>query len=112
MTKNIITKIKDLTEVFIPVITVGELYFGAQKSTYVKENISRIEELVETSKVLECSSETAQFYGTIKNNLKIKGHPLPENDIWIAAIAEEHGLILISRDDHFKYVDTIKLEQA
>jgi tRNA(fMet)-specific endonuclease VapC len=33
---------------------------------------------------------------------------LPENDIWIAALAMEHGLTLISRDEHFKKIDELK----
>ena len=48
-------------------------------------------------------------YGEIKNSLKEKGKPIPENDIWIAAIAKEHNLVLITKDKHFKLVDDIKI---
>ena len=37
-----------------------------------------------------------------------KGHPIPENDIWIAALALENGLTLVSRDEHFKKIDELK----
>jgi len=37
-----------------------------------------------------------------------KGHPIPENDIWIAALAMEHGPTLVSRDEHFKQIDELK----
>jgi len=42
--------------------------------------------------------------------LKIKGRPIPENDIRIAAVAIQHGLVLVSRDVHFKEVDNLVLE--
>jgi tRNA(fMet)-specific endonuclease VapC len=33
--------------------------------------------------------------------LKKAGTPIPTNDIWIAALAVEHSLVLYSRDAHF-----------
>lgn len=88
-------------QVFVPSVAVGELYFGAQKSGRVKENLERIDEFVASSVVLGCDVETAPHYGAIKNALRIKGHPIPENDVWIAAIARQHDLTLITRDTHF-----------
>ena len=38
-----------------------------------------------------------------------KGKTIPENDIWIAAIAKQHGLTLISRDGHFKEIDGLSV---
>jgi len=37
-----------------------------------------------------------------------KGNPVPENDIWIAALAMEHDLSLVTRDEHFKKIDDLK----
>ncbi|HLG30750.1 MAG TPA: type II toxin-antitoxin system VapC family toxin, partial [Candidatus Brocadiales bacterium] len=73
------------TEVFISAVTIGELYFGAYKSTKVQENLTRIDEFVLSNRVLSCDADTAKRYGGIKNHLKEKGQPIPENDIWIAA---------------------------
>lgn len=50
-------------------------------------------------------------YGVIKNQLRVKGRPIPENDIWIAAVARQRDLVLVSRDDHFAKVEGIKLEK-
>ncbi len=33
--------------------------------------------------------------------LRAQGTPIPENDIWIAALARQHTLRLVSRDTHF-----------
>jgi tRNA(fMet)-specific endonuclease VapC len=47
----------------------------------------------------------------IKNLLRQKGHPIPENDIWIAASARQHGLTLVTRDGHFGYVEDLITER-
>jgi tRNA(fMet)-specific endonuclease VapC len=91
-------------EVFFPSIAVGELCYGARKSGKPQENLARIEELVASCVVLECDTETARRYGDAKNMLRLKGRPLPENDIWIAALALQHGLTLATRDGHFQAV--------
>lgn len=96
-------------EVFLPSTAVGELYYGARKSSKPDVNMARIDELVLTSVVLACDSETARRYGEIKNGLRIKGRPRPENDIWIAAIALQHDLTLVTRDRHFEQIDDLSM---
>ena len=95
------------SEVFIPSIVVGELCYGARKSGRVGTNLARIDELVAGSTILVCDIETARQYGEVKNNLRLKGRPLPENDVWIAALALQHDLILITRDAHFQEVENL-----
>lgn len=95
---------------FVPAIALGELYYGAMKSKRFKENIKRIKELAASSSVLGCDSQTSRHYGEIKNNLRSKGRPIPENDIWIAAIARQHELTVVSRDSHFQEVESVSLE--
>lgn len=97
-------------EVFIPSVVIGELCYGAHKSARAKENLSRIDDFASSGLVLECDTETARVYGESKNNLRLKGRPLPENDIWIAAIAVQHELTLISRDAHFSEIENLKVE--
>ncbi len=97
-------------EVFVPSIVIGELYFGADKSMRAQDNMQRITEFIAANRILVCDTETAQFYGQIKNALKIKGRPIPENDMWIAAVAIQHDLILASRDAHFSEINGLRLE--
>ena len=61
------------------------------------------------SSVLFCDLTTAQHYGQTKNALRAKGRPIPENDLWIAAIALQYGLVLVTRDDHFSLIDGLLL---
>lgn len=96
--------------VFLPSIVLGELYYGARRSTKVETNPGRIDELAASTLVLPCDIGAAQQYGLIKNSLRVRGRPLPENDVWVAAIACQHALTLVSRDEHFKEVDGLRLE--
>jgi tRNA(fMet)-specific endonuclease VapC len=98
-------------EVFTPAIVLGEVYYGAYKSSRVQENIFRINEFAARAAVLECDLVTAQWYGQIKDGLRRKGRPIPENDIWIAAIAMQYDLILVTRDGHFEEIDGLQVKQ-
>jgi len=52
----------------------------------------------------------ALIYGRVKNELHRKGTPIPENDVWIAALALQHGLAVATRDRHFDAVDGLCVE--
>lgn len=99
-------------KLFVPVIVIGELYYGAYKSNQIARRIAEIKQLEELVTILNVTPVTSQLYGEIKQGLYAKGKPIPENDIWIAAIAIEHGLILITRDKHFEEVEGVALEQV
>jgi len=101
--------LNEADEVFLPSVAIGELCYGARKSGRSDENLARIDELVLTNVVLACDVETARQYGEIKNALRLKGRPLPENDIWIAALARQHGLVLVTRDAHFEQIDNLNM---
>ncbi len=62
-------RMANASEVFIPCIAIGELYFGAYKSVKIQENIARIDEFALNNTVLSCNTETARKYGDIKNRL-------------------------------------------
>lgn len=107
----VIKNLAKTEEVFVSSIVLGELYYGAESSSRVSENVSRIDAFVHNSAVLRCDESTAKYYGQIKRQLKVKGTPIPENDIWIAATAIHFGLTLITRDNHFVSVDNLNIEQ-
>lgn len=98
-------------EVCVSSTVLGELYFGARKSANVSANLSKIEQFAATVQVLSCDAVTARVYGQIKDQLRSKGRPIPENDIWIAAVALQYGLPLATRDDHFKEIDGLRTER-
>ncbi len=97
-------------EVFLSSTVLGELYFGARKSAHAAANLARIEQFAASVQVLSCDADTAELYGKIRDQLRSKGRPIPENDIWIAAVALQHGMPLATRDDHFNEVDGLRIE--
>lgn len=106
----IVQRIDKATEVYLPVIVAGELMYGAMYSSKVQKNLADIGKLIVEYKVLPVTNEVAGLYGRIKAALRQKGRPIPENDIWIAAIAFANNLTLISRDKHFKEVAGLDLK--
>ncbi|MFK7848493.1 MAG: type II toxin-antitoxin system VapC family toxin [Rhodothermales bacterium] len=105
--KNVLEALGEVTEVFLSNVVLGELYYGAFKSQQPRDNIERIEELAENSVVISCDENVARKYGEIKNTLRAKGRPIPENDIWIAATAMLYDLTLVTRDQHFEEVENL-----
>jgi tRNA(fMet)-specific endonuclease VapC len=104
------TRLSSAAEVFISSVVLGELYYGAQKSSRVTENLQKINDLAAKSAILGCELATAQWYGEIKNSLRAKGRPIPENDIWIAAIAKQYDLTVFTRDAHFAEVECLAID--
>jgi tRNA(fMet)-specific endonuclease VapC len=98
-------------EVFVSSIVLGELYYGAQKSSRIETNIARINTFAAANVVLGCDTATAQYYGAIKNRLRMRGYPIPENDIWIAATTQQYQLTLVTRDEHFQAIEGLLVEQ-
>jgi tRNA(fMet)-specific endonuclease VapC len=101
---KVIQQLASSPDTYVPVIALGELYFGAEHSSNVQRNLAQVRAFAAQSKVLLCDPATAEVYGQVKNELKLQGHPIPENDVWIAALAKQHGLTVVSRDQHFLQV--------
>ena len=93
--------------VYLPITVLGELYFGAKKSQQPEKHFQLITRFLPLVEVVHLTHETAEIYGDIKANLEIKGQPIPDNDLWIAAVAAEYGLPLASRDKHFQRVPNL-----
>ena len=97
------------SDLFLSVVTLGELYFGAEKSVRVEENRRKVDVIAQRYEVHYLDNATARLYGQITRSLRAKGRPIPQNDVWIAAVAVQHKLTLLTRDEHFKEVDNLPL---
>lgn len=96
--------------VHLSIIVVGELFYGAEKSSRPSENRAAVDEFINGRSILICDSATARWYGRIHAQLRRKGRPIPQNDIWIAATAMQHDLVLLTKDQHFQQVDGLNVE--
>ena len=95
---------------YLPVTVCGELLFGAKNSSLSKRNEKRYKQFIETCEVLDNNLLVASAYATIRLELKKKGKPIPENDIWIAATCRVNTVPLLTRDNHFSYVPRLRAE--
>ena len=98
---SILALLEITSEVFVPSIVIGELFYGAYKSNRSEENQKTVQDFAAGRVILAPDTNTANMYGQVKYALRIKGRPIPDNDIWIAALAIQYNLILLTKDQHF-----------
>jgi tRNA(fMet)-specific endonuclease VapC len=95
---------------YLSAVALGELYYGAFRSGRIQENLAVIDALAQEVTVLPVDESTARLFGAIHQELRAKGKPIPENDIWIAAAAKQYDLTLVTRDGHFAEVSGLTVE--
>ena len=88
----------------VPSIVLGEYRFGLSGSRLRAELEAKLGRLERLADVLCVDAETARHYAAIRRELKGAGTPIPDNDLWIAALVRQHGLPLLSNDAHFDHV--------
>ena len=100
-------RINPQSRLFIPSAALGELYYGAENSARPEENLAQIERLLEEFRVLPVDFLTARWYGQIKAKLRRMGQLIPDNDLWIAALALQYQFTLITDDLHFEHLHSL-----
>lgn len=89
----------------LPVIAIGEYQFGLARSSQRSVAEAWLDQIIRTVRVATITVETATSYASVRSMLQSKGSPIPANDAWIAALALQHRLPVLSRDAHFDVVD-------
>lgn len=92
----------------LPVVAIGEYRYGLCRSRHRDHLQKLLESLIQESIVLLIDEATAEAYSRVRDELRRKGRPIPENDIWIAALAWQHQLPVVSRDGHFDDVPDLR----
>ena len=89
--------------VYLPFVVLAELRAGFLCGTLARRNEKSLTVFLNSSRVrvLMADEETTHHFARIFAQLRLQGTPIPVNDIWIAALAVQHGLLLFSRDRHF-----------
>jgi len=94
--------------IYLPVIVCGELLYGLFNSTRRSKQEKGLRAFIGACKVLNSNQLVAEEYAAIKLQLKKNGTPIPENDIWIAAIGNVNNITILTRDTHFEYVENLQ----
>ena len=88
--------------IMVPLPVVGELYAGAFASLRRTANLAKVETFVATYETLHPSAETARLYGQLRAHLQLTNiRQSKSNDVWIAALAIQHSLPLLTNDRGF-----------
>lgn len=105
-------RIREAAQIQLNSVVLGELRAGFLKGTKLDENLSELAQFLASPRVTVAAvdEETAQRYAVIFDSLRRLGHPIPTNDIWIAASAMQLGSVLVTTDPHFRNVAQIVAE--
>ena len=96
--------LREATQVAVPVIALGEYRYGISRSRDRLHYERWLTEYLPTLRILDLDEGTAVHYAAVRGQLKEAGTPIPSNDAWIAALACQHALPIVSRDRHFDLV--------
>lgn len=100
---EVVARLQQLDEIGFTVVSIGELMAGFRQGSKEARNRQELARFLDSPrvKVLAVDEETADFYAAMIVALKRVSTPIPTNDIWIAALAQRHGLPLYTSDAHF-----------
>ncbi len=92
----------------VPSIVLGEYYFGIRQSSRRRRYEDWLRRYVSMADIAPATHVTAAVYAAVRLELKHTGNPIPANDVWIAALARQHALPLLSNDTHFDRVEGVE----
>ncbi len=109
--QEIIATLQKALHIGFSSISVGELLSGFKGGEKERQNREELDEFLDSPRVVVyvVDENTAEYYAQILNHLRQIGSPIPTNDIWIAAIAFQHGLKMFTKDAHFENIPGIML---
>jgi tRNA(fMet)-specific endonuclease VapC len=97
-------------EVYLSAITIGEMAYGAMRSSRPAEEILRLQRLMADASVLPVDVRVSLEYGSLKSQLAASGKLLEDNYLFIASTAISHGLILVTHDKGFSRIPNLRIE--
>lgn len=98
-----VEKLRAASRIFMPFPVLAELRAGFECGTVARRNESGLTRFLNSPRVaiLFADEQTTFHYARIYHQLRRQGTPIPTNDIWVAALVQQHDLLLYSRDAHF-----------
>jgi len=108
---QVINYLEENRNFVISAIVLGELEFGVQNAKQYVKHTKQLKDFMIGVQVINLDEKTAIFYGQIKTELRKIGKPIPDNDIWIAALTMQYNAILLTNDAHFKDIEALESKQ-
>lgn len=88
-----------MSDLNISIITLGELYFGAQKSQAKDKALKVIRQLAKTVQIAHLDENVATHYADIRYQLQQQGNIIGNNDLWLAAHARANNWIMVTNNE-------------
>ena len=102
------TPLRSADRLVVPSVVLGEYYFGIRQSSRRRRYEDWLTQYLPETEIATITSATADAYADIRLYLKQLGTPIPPNDVWIASLARQHTLEILSNDRHFDLVEGIR----
>lgn len=95
--------------ILLPLVVLAELRAGFAVGTRGARNEGGLQRFLLRPGVslLFPDEQTTHHYASVFRQLRQQGTPIPTNDLWIAALVIQHGLVLCSRDTHLDHLPQI-----
>ena len=103
---EVVAALRKIDRIGFSAISIGELFSGFKGGNCESRNKAELNIFLDSPRVVlhPIDEGTAEFYAAILHDLREAGTPIPTNDIWIAAVAFQHGYKIFSKDNHFNLV--------
>ena len=103
--------LRTVQSIVLPLIVLGELRAGFAAGNRESTNAANLQRFLASPRVsvLLPDDQTTHYYAQLHRQLRGGGRPIPTNDLWIAALAVQHDLVLCTSDRHFRQIPQLVL---
>lgn len=109
---DVVEALRRANAVVLTPVVLGELSAGFRRGRQRARNEALLGRFLASPRVqvIPLDEGTAERYAVILNALWTAGTPIPTNDVWIAASAMQHGLVVLTMDAHYQKVAQILVD--
>ena len=104
-----VQKLISYGELFVPEIALGELYSRTLRSANAERNLRKVKDFMAGATLALTNQDTPFIYAQVAAQLPSAGKPIPQNDMWIAALALQMELPVATLDQHYTFIPTLKV---
>jgi tRNA(fMet)-specific endonuclease VapC len=103
--------VKSASQLGLPIMVLGELYYGIFLGNKQESNLLNLNRFLALPRLelLHIDETSARIFGEIASELRQKGKPIQQDDMWIAALCKQHGYTLATADKGFSAIAGLEL---
>ncbi len=103
--------VKTSSQLGMPVMVLGELYYSIFLGGKQEENLLNLNRFLALPRLelLYIDKATARIFGEIATELRQKGKPIQQDDMWIAALCKQYGYTIATADKGFAEITGLEI---